>query len=130
VTGRARALGNRTMRRLGRVPLLCGPGLTVLAWPGDSALAAAVTERWALPHRRLRLEGSLAARLRNLALTRWHAARGRLVFVELADHGPPSPLLVRVIGARDLGALDFTGHDSAQEATAEIWRRYVERSRG
>jgi hypothetical protein len=43
---------------------------------------------------------------------------------------PPSPLLVRVIGARDLGALDFTGHDSAQEATAEIWRRYVERSRG
>jgi len=130
VTGRARALGNRTMRRLGRVPLLCGPGLAVLAWPGDSAVAAAVTERWALPHRRLRLEGSLAARLRNLALTRWHAARGRLVFVELADHGPPSRLLVRVIGARDLGALAFTGHDSAQEATAEIWRRYVERSRG
>ena len=129
LTGRARALRNRAMRRLGRVPPLCGPGLTVHTAP-ESGLAAAVAERWALPHRRLRLQRSLAARIRNVALTRWHAAWGRLVILELSEHVPPSRLLGRLVGGGDLGALAFTGHDSAQEATAEIWRRYVERSRG
>lgn len=130
LTGRARALGNRTMRRLGRVPPLCGSGLTVFTRPANAALAAAVAERWPLPHRRLRLEGSLALRLRNLALTRWHAARGRLVLVELAEDVPPPRLLERAVGGSDFGALGLSGHASVQEATAEIWRRYASRSRG
>jgi hypothetical protein len=130
LTGRARALGNRTMRRLGRVPPLCGPGLTVLTRPANAALAAAVAECWPFPHRRLRVEGSLALRLRNLALTRWHAARGRLVLVALAEDMPPSRLLERVVGGSDFGALGLSEDASVQEATAGIWRRYVERSRG
>jgi hypothetical protein len=43
---------------------------------------------------------------------------------------PVSRLLERLVGGSDLDALGVSVHASAQEATAEIWRRYVERSSG
>lgn len=130
LSSRARALRNRTMRRLGRIPPLCGPGLCVRARPAEFALAAGVAERWPLPHRLLRLEGSPAALLRTLALTRWHWVRGRLVLVECAERLPASRLLERVVGGSGFEGLGLSSDASAQEATAEIWRRSVERSRG
>jgi hypothetical protein len=129
VASKARALRNRTMRRLGRIPPLCDPGLRVRARPAEFALAEAVAERWPLPHRMLRLEGSTAALLRTLALTRWHAVRGRFVLAAFSERLPLPRLLERVVGGSDFVALDLSMHASAQEATAEIWRRYVERSR-
>jgi hypothetical protein len=130
VAAKARALRNRTMRRLGRIPPLCDPGLRVRARPAEFALAGTVAERWPLPHRLLRLEGSTAALLRTLALTRLHAVRGRLVLAACPERLPLPGLLERVVGGNDFDALDLSMHASAQEATAEIWRRYVERSRG
>jgi hypothetical protein len=125
---KARALRNRTRRRLGRIPPLCGPGLRVRARPAEFALIAAVAERWPLPHRKVRLEGSTPALLRTLALTRWHSLRGRLVLVACSQRLPLSRVLERVVGGCDFDALGLSMHASAQEATAEIWRRYLERS--
>ena len=129
LSGRARALRNRTMRRLGRVPPLCGPGLTIRARPAESGLAAGVAERWPLPHRRLRLHGPLAVRLRSVSLAGWHAARGRLVILELSEEATRSRL-ERMAGGSDLRALGVSENSPVQEATAELWRRYVERSQG
>jgi hypothetical protein len=125
---KARALRNRTMRRLGRIPPLCGPGLRVRARPAEFVIVAAVAERWPLPHRRVRLEGSTAALLRTLALTRWHSLRGRLVLIACSQGLPLSRLLERVVGGTDFDALGLSMHASAQESTAEIWRRYREGS--
>jgi len=97
--------------------------------PAEFELAADMAGRWPLPRRSLRLEGSAVALLRTLALTRWHAARGRLVLVSSPRRLPVSRLLERLVGG-DLDALGVSVHASAQEATAEIWRRYVERSSG
>jgi hypothetical protein len=41
---------------------------------------------------------------------------------------PLSRLLERVVGGTDFDALGLSMHASAQESTAEIWRRYLERS--
>jgi hypothetical protein len=126
LTGRSRALRNRMMRRLGRIPPFCAAGLAVYARPEEARLAAAVSGRWALPQRRLRLEGSLADRLRSLLLAGWHVVWGRLVILQLSQDAPWPRLFERALRAADLGAPFSPGEESAQEATARVWRRYVE----
>jgi hypothetical protein len=121
---------NAALRRAGRIPPLCHGGLTLRAQPADSSLAAQVTDRWFLPHRRVRAAGSSAARLGRAAAARWHAARGRLVLLELGESARPSRFLDWLSGASDFRSAAGLTHarDSLPAAMAGIWRRYVERA--
>jgi hypothetical protein len=123
-------LRNAALRRAGRFPPLSARGLVLRVQPTDSSLADQVADRWLLPNRRIRVGGSPAARIAAVATARWHAARGRLVVVELAEPLHPSRLVDWVSGAcdfRSAAGLEPT-ENSPHAATAGVWRRVAERA--
>ena len=129
LTGRTRLVRNAAMRRAGRVPPLRRRGQIVRVEPADAGLLAAVVDRWLFPHRRVRLDGSYAHRARTLAHATWQAALGRLVLLEQREPARASRLLDRLLGATGAPSNVFAGMTPAG-ATAEMWRRYLERSKG
>jgi hypothetical protein len=130
LAARSVLLRNATLRRAGRFPPLSARGLVLRSQPSDSSLAGQVADRWLLPHRRIRVGGSPAARIAGVAAARWHAARGRLVVVELAEPLHPSRLLDWVSGACDFrwAAGLEPMENSVHAATAGVWRRVAERA--
>jgi hypothetical protein len=119
----ARLIRNAVMRRLGRVPPLRRPGLIVGVTVADAGLAAAVVNRWFLPHRWVRLGESYASLTWNLARAGWHSALGRLVVVEQSAAGEARQR-GHLFAGRRLPPGPFASLTPA-EATAELWQRYV-----
>ena len=128
VAVRARLARNAFLRRAGTFPPLCGSGLILRAAATESAFAAAVADRWYLPQRFVRQGESRAEAVRILIVARWHAARGRLVVLDLPAAPFASRTLDRLSGASDLrSVVDATSTQALPEATAQIWRLYLGR---
>ena len=125
---RTTVLRNAALRRAGRFPPLCRPGLALTAQPADWELAGQVAAGWFLTHRLVRLGQSRPAQLGGAAVARWHAARGRLVIVEVGESARPSRWFGWMSGAfdfRSVAGLTPAQH-SLRAATAHIWRRFSE----
>jgi hypothetical protein len=129
VAVRTRLVRNAFLRRAGTFPPFCGTGLILRAAATDSAFAAAVADRWYLPHRFVRQRGSRAGAIRSLIVARWHAARGRLVVLDLPDVPFGSRTLDRLSGASALtSVVDATSTQTLPAATARLWRLYSRRT--
>jgi len=124
----ARAVRNAFLRRAARLPPLCRSGLIIRTVASDSALASAVAGRWCLPHRLLGLGESRADAIRGLMAARWHAARGRLVVLDVPEPSSVPVFLDRLGGVRDFrSVVDVNSTRSLADAVARIWRLYLDR---
>jgi hypothetical protein len=125
---RARSARNSLLQRAGRLPPLCRRAPIVLAGREDSALAAAVASRWYLSHRLLLLGESRRDAIRGVLAARWHAARGRLVVLDVPRPSSIPRLLQRVSRVREFQSLvDPTSSRPLSDSVALIWRLYLDR---
>lgn len=127
LTARLRSFRNAAVRRAGRYPPLCRRGPTVIIRPADSDLAEALAATWFFPHRLVRVPQPPQSVVRALLAARWHAARGRLVLLEVPERARRSSALARVSGALDLTSLvdALPPSDRARRAAAQLWLRFA-----